>query len=117
MSQISCNDWSLYYQQYFLEVQCLPPVVCIKKYTNTIQPDYPCYLLHVLAFALAGMPTTYDKIPSQTSSRSLKDIIGDGILWAVPKHRRTIEKRLKRKFGKNSISKYTLKYYKPPLFS
>ncbi|XP_044761438.1 39S ribosomal protein L32, mitochondrial [Coccinella septempunctata] len=30
---------------------------------------------------------------------SLKDIIGDGFLWAVPKHRRTIEKRLKRKFG------------------
>lgn len=30
---------------------------------------------------------------------SLKDIIGDGFLWAVPKSRRSIEKRLKRKFG------------------
>ncbi|XP_055638743.1 39S ribosomal protein L32, mitochondrial [Toxorhynchites rutilus septentrionalis] len=30
---------------------------------------------------------------------SLRDLIGDGILWAVPKHRRTIEKRLKRKYG------------------
>ena len=33
------------------------------------------------------------------SSLSLKDIWGEGILWGVPKHRRTIEKRLKRKFG------------------
>ncbi|XP_072939527.1 large ribosomal subunit protein bL32m [Epargyreus clarus] len=30
---------------------------------------------------------------------SIKDIIGDGLLLAVPKFRRTIEKRLKRKFG------------------
>ncbi|KAJ6635991.1 39S ribosomal protein L32, mitochondrial [Pseudolycoriella hygida] len=30
---------------------------------------------------------------------SLKDLIGDGFLWAVPRNRRTIEKRLKRKFG------------------
>lgn len=25
--------------------------------------------------------------------------LGDGFLWAVPKHRRTIERRLKRRFG------------------
>lgn len=30
---------------------------------------------------------------------SLKDLIGDGILWAVPKHRKTIERRLKAKYG------------------
>lgn len=30
---------------------------------------------------------------------SIKDILGDGFLWAVPKSRRSIEKRLKRKFG------------------
>ncbi|GJQ82017.1 mRpL32 [Trypoxylus dichotomus] len=30
---------------------------------------------------------------------SIKDILNDGFLWAVPKSRRTIEKRLKRKFG------------------
>lgn len=30
---------------------------------------------------------------------SLKDLIGDGYLLAVPKFRRTIEKRLKRKYG------------------
>ncbi|KAM8703955.1 hypothetical protein ACLKA7_008561 [Drosophila subpalustris] len=35
--------------------------------------------------------------PSQ--SFNLKDIIGDGVLWAVPKHRRSVEKRLNRKFG------------------
>ncbi|XP_053603778.1 large ribosomal subunit protein bL32m [Plodia interpunctella] len=33
------------------------------------------------------------------SKLSLKDIIGDGMLLAVPKFRRTVEKRLKRKFG------------------
>ncbi|XP_050667694.1 39S ribosomal protein L32, mitochondrial [Leptidea sinapis] len=30
---------------------------------------------------------------------SIKDIIGDGLLLAVPKFRRTVEKRWKRKFG------------------
>ncbi|EDV93942.1 39S ribosomal protein L32, mitochondrial [Drosophila grimshawi] len=33
------------------------------------------------------------------SSFSLRELIGDGILWAVPKHRRSVEKRLNRKFG------------------
>lgn len=37
---------------------------------------------------------------------SLKDLIGNGIFWAVPKHRRSIEKRLKRKFG---VPKYDWK--------
>lgn len=35
----------------------------------------------------------------EKNKRTLKDIIGDGFLWAVPRNRRTIEKRLKRKFG------------------
>lgn len=30
---------------------------------------------------------------------SLKDLIGNGILWAVPRNRRTIERRWKRKYG------------------
>lgn len=34
-----------------------------------------------------------------TTPFSLKDLIGDGILWAVPRNRRTIEKRWKRKYG------------------
>lgn len=30
---------------------------------------------------------------------SLENIFGDGFLWATPKHRRTVERRLQRKFG------------------
>lgn len=30
---------------------------------------------------------------------SLQDFLNDSILWAVPRTRRTIEKRMKRKFG------------------
>ncbi|KAM7364126.1 mitochondrial ribosomal protein L32 [Cochliomyia hominivorax] len=55
------------------------------------------------ALAIAGMPNTsagqFAQGSQNNSQRSLKDIIGDGILWAVPKHRRTVEKRLNRKFG------------------
>lgn len=40
--------------------------------------------------------------PSSATARrpfTLRDLIGDGMLWAVPRNRRTIEKRWKRKFG------------------
>lgn len=37
--------------------------------------------------------------PCSTSLTNIQQLFGDSILWAVPKHRRTIEKRLKRKFG------------------
>lgn len=38
--------------------------------------------------------------PSLQSLISVQErLFGDSILWAVPKHRRSIEKRLKRKFG------------------
>ena len=40
--------------------------------------------------------------PTSSSSPqpfSIKDFIGDGFLWAVPKHRRTAEVRMKRKYG------------------
>lgn len=33
------------------------------------------------------------------SQRSMLDTLKEHILWAVPKHRRTIERRLKRKYG------------------
>ncbi|XP_054734504.1 39S ribosomal protein L32, mitochondrial [Anastrepha obliqua] len=55
--------------------------------------------------AVAGFPSFELNSPrtsadTEKSGRfSLKELLGDGILWAVPKHRRTIEKRLKRKFG------------------
>lgn len=38
--------------------------------------------------------------------RSLKEIFENGILWAVPKHRRSLEIRYKRKFG---VKKYVWK--------
>ncbi|CAH0407433.1 unnamed protein product [Chilo suppressalis] len=41
---------------------------------------------------------TYSKT-APTKKYSLKDLIGDGYLMAVPKFRRTVEKRWKRKFG------------------
>ncbi|XP_060646461.1 large ribosomal subunit protein bL32m [Drosophila nasuta] len=40
-----------------------------------------------------------DRNNPTTQTFSLKDVIGDGFLWAVPKHRRSVEKRLNRKFG------------------
>ncbi|XP_076629959.1 mitochondrial ribosomal protein L32 [Colletes latitarsis] len=41
--------------------------------------------------------------------RSLKDVLNDAFLWAVPKKRRSIEKRLMRRFG---YPKYN---WKPPV--
>lgn len=45
----------------------------------------------------------HDYVPKITqksnASISLKDIIGDGFMWAVPKTRRPVEVRLSRKFG------------------
>ncbi|XP_043669988.1 39S ribosomal protein L32, mitochondrial [Vespula pensylvanica] len=51
-------------------------------------------------------------LPCNVNNRSrfsLKDIIGDGFLWGVPTVRRTIEKRMSRRFG---IPKYN---WKPPV--
>ncbi|CAL7937552.1 unnamed protein product [Xylocopa violacea] len=42
--------------------------------------------------------------------RSLKDILNDTILWAVPKRRRSLEKRLSRRFG---VPKYNWKPHVP----
>jgi large subunit ribosomal protein L32 len=45
-------------------------------------------------------PSSGSYLPSTDSKPfSISDLIGDGILWAVPKHRRTIERRMKRKLG------------------
>ncbi|CAO1422168.1 unnamed protein product [Diamesa serratosioi] len=48
---------------------------------------------------LALEQTPADNTTSKRPAFSLKDLIGDGMLWAVPKTRRTVEKRLNRKFG------------------
>ncbi|KAJ8983750.1 hypothetical protein NQ317_017853 [Molorchus minor] len=64
-------------------------------------------LLWFNGYCLAGeinlLPVFPPRIPSKLS---LKNIFEDGFLWAVPKHRRSLEKRLKRKFGS---PEYTLK--------
>ncbi|XP_053692797.1 39S ribosomal protein L32, mitochondrial [Sabethes cyaneus] len=61
-------------------------------------------------FALASIEA--DRLPAANSTKpfSLQDLLGDGILWAVPKHRRTVEKRLKRKYG---TPEYKLKILVP----
>ncbi|KAK2588643.1 hypothetical protein KPH14_006409 [Odynerus spinipes] len=51
----------------------------------------------------------YPYTPNNPDRFSLKDIIGDGFLWAVPKRRRSIEKRLKRRFGHPDY------HWKPPV--
>ncbi|XP_049842546.1 39S ribosomal protein L32, mitochondrial [Schistocerca gregaria] len=59
---------------------------------------------YALAYAGNVIPT-----PS-TSAFLLESIVGDGFLWAVPRNRRTIERRLKRKYGN---PEYHLKILKP----
>ncbi|XP_029667047.1 39S ribosomal protein L32, mitochondrial [Formica exsecta] len=49
------------------------------------------------------------KLDNPFGSQPLEDIFNIGILWAVPKKRRTIEKRLGRRFG---VEKYC---WKPPV--
>lgn len=53
--------------------------------------------LPVHSFPSAGKQST-------VGQWSLKDLLGDGILWAVPRNRRTIEKRWKRKYGTPEFS-------------
>lgn len=59
------------------------------------------FLLYSDAFCLAGIEET--RKPTNKSSSALpfsvEALLKDSILWAVPKHRRTVEKRLNRKFG------------------
>ncbi|CAH0553205.1 unnamed protein product [Brassicogethes aeneus] len=62
---------------------------------------------NILGISTKGYPDAFCLVGCETNSLaknsqppfSIKDIIGDGLLWAVPKHRRSLEKRLKRKFG------------------
>ncbi|KFB40229.1 AGAP000759-PA-like protein [Anopheles sinensis] len=63
------------------------------------------------ALALAYVDTPAAYAPTGSSPQfSLRDLIGDGLLWAVPKHRRTVEKRHKRKYGSPD---YKLKIFVP----
>ncbi|KAH8268568.1 hypothetical protein KR026_009001 [Drosophila bipectinata] len=55
---------------------------------------------HPPALALAGFQHEHSGYATGKKTEfSLKQLIGDGMLWAVPKHRRSVEKRLNRKFG------------------
>ncbi|XP_072758788.1 large ribosomal subunit protein bL32m [Anoplolepis gracilipes] len=49
------------------------------------------------------------KLNNRFGSQSIEEILNNGILWAVPKRRRTIEKRLSRRFGKEDYC------WKPPV--
>ncbi|GAB6032374.1 hypothetical protein CHUAL_011016 [Chamberlinius hualienensis] len=54
-------------------------------------------------------PSATESTPSQNESNSqsiLESIIDNGFLWAVPNHRRTIEKRLCRKNAKEKHLKF-----------
>lgn len=51
---------------------------------------------------LAVVGGSHHSIPPKQFT--VQDLIGDGILWGVPKHRKTIEKRLKNRFGTPGLS-------------
>lgn len=51
------------------------------------------------AIACPGYTPTTLQQSSTTNSFSLKNLIGDGILWAVPKHRKSLERRMKARYG------------------
>lgn len=57
----------------------------------------PMYAIACPSHAPTGLDVQ-DAIKT-TDPFSLKDLIGDGILWAVPKHRKSIERRMKAKYG------------------
>lgn len=65
------------------------------------------------AFCVAGIEFNEISKSSNDPKFSLKDIIADGFLWAVPKHRRSLEKRQKRRFGHPD---YVLKILQPKTF-
>lgn len=63
------------------------------------------------AYCLAGVES--NEIYKSNPKFTIKDIFGDGFLWAVPKHRRSLEKRQKRKFGHPD---YIMKILKPKTY-
>lgn len=51
------------------------------------------------AYCIASVDSVPSKTTNTSETFSTENLMKDAILWAVPKTRRTIEKRLKRKFG------------------
>ncbi|XP_063705278.1 large ribosomal subunit protein bL32m [Culicoides brevitarsis] len=81
----------------------------INRLTNIVQR-----LDHIIPMILGRHPppdqmcclATFEGYHAPVPSKqfSVKDFIGDGILWGVPKHRKTIEKRLKNRYGTPGLS-------------
>lgn len=62
--------------------------------------------------AAAGHPITTHHTTEHHPARALEDAMEEGFLWAVPKHRRSRERRLIRKFGLENKHKKMLPYRK-----
>ncbi|CAH1118967.1 unnamed protein product [Phaedon cochleariae] len=73
---------------------------------NTFGHRYPPDGLCLAGIEINHLPQNAPSSPKW----SLKEIISEGFLWAVPKHRRSIEKRMKRKYGS---PEYVLKILTP----
>ncbi|XP_034661210.1 39S ribosomal protein L32, mitochondrial [Drosophila subobscura] len=74
----------------------------ITNFVRTLERLFLPYGGHPPALALAGFQHEHGSTSSNNRTQqefSLKELIGNGMLWAVPKHRRSVEKRLNRKFG------------------
>ncbi|KAG7156330.1 39S ribosomal protein L32, mitochondrial-like [Homarus americanus] len=63
---------------------------------------------HPRLAVLVDQRTSQQPKPASLSQNSPEELIGDGILWAVPKSRRSRERRLLRKFGSESGHKKML---------
>lgn len=70
------------------------------------------YLFTTEPMCVIASPNCMPEFKESSASKAftLKDLIGDGILWAVPKHRKSIERRLKAKYGH---PKYHMKIMSP----
>ncbi|XP_011694038.1 PREDICTED: 39S ribosomal protein L32, mitochondrial [Wasmannia auropunctata] len=84
--------------------------LALQKFEQAIQtifgrgfPPGSLYAINCNGFLNEPKPT------SRLGLDSLKEIFDNGILWAVPKKRRSLEERLKRRFG------YMKYFWKPPV--
>lgn len=67
----------------------------LSKLENKIISEF----FNKLTPGLCSVNLPSEKQTSTKSTPTIKDIWNEGILWGVPKHRRSLEKRLSRKFG------------------
>lgn len=93
-----------------------PLISCIKI---VVRMSWQCtvhlLLLHISGSGLRLAGAAANHVPSQQAStvihptqQPLKELAEDGILWGVPKSRRSREKRMTRKFGSESFTKKLL---------